>query len=168
MTSRPRTYLARLRGPEGDHVRQRRDDVDGKADEQGSHGGVNGAEEGEDDGEEPDGHDNGEARGGTLAEALAVVEADELLPHEVERGAREAEGDELVDEHEHHGDVAPPRAREQRQRVRVRQQRVAECPVGGRRGRQRQRHHVHRRQEVDGLELLGPPHRVHDLPALHA
>jgi hypothetical protein len=159
------TYLPRLRRPEGDHVRERRDDIDGEADEERADGGVDGPEEGEDDGEEPDGDDDGEPGGGALAEAAAVVEADELLPDEVERGAGEAEGDELVDEHEHHGGVAEGRPREQRQRVGVRQQLVAERPVGGGGGREGQRQHVQRRQQVDGLELLRTPHRVHDLPA---
>jgi hypothetical protein len=146
-------------------VRQRRDDVDGETDEERSHGGVDGPEEGEDDGEEPDGHDHGEPRGGALAHAAAVVQADELLPHEVERRAREAEGDELMHQHQHHGGVAPRRARQKRQRVRVGQKLVPERPVHGRRGRQRQRQHVQRRHQVDRLELLRPPHRVHDLPA---
>ena len=154
-----------MRGAEGDHVGEGGDDVDGEADEEGADGGVDGAEEGEDDGEEPDGHDDGEPRGGALAEAAAVVESDELLPDEVERRAGEAEGDELVDEHEHHRGVAPRRPRQQRQRVRVRQQRVPERPVRRRRRRQRQRQYVHRRQQVDRLELLRPPHRVHYLPA---
>jgi len=146
-------------------VRERRDDVDGEADEERPHGGVDGPKEREDDGEEPDGHDDGEPGGGALAEAAAVVEADELLPDEVERRAGEAEGDELVDEHEHDGGVAEGRPREQRQRVGVRQQLVPERPVHARRRRQRQRQHVQRRHQVDRLELLRPPHRVHDLPA---
>ena len=158
-------YLTGGCGAEGDHVRERRDDVDGEADEEGSDGGVDGPEEGEDDGEEPDGHDDGEARGGALAEAAAVVEADELLPHEVERRAGEAEGDELVDEHEDHGGVAEAGAREEGEGVGVVQERVAEGPVHGGGRRQRQRQHVQRRQQVDRLELLGTPHRVHDLPA---
>ena len=145
------------------------DDVDGEADEERADGGVDGPEEGEDDGEEPDGHDDGEPGGGALAEAAAVVEADELLPDEVERGAGEAEGDELVDEHEDHRRVAPPGLGEQREGVGVRQQRVAERPVHGRRRRQRQREHVQRRHQVDVLELARLPHRVHDLPVcMHA
>ena len=51
-------------GSARDHVRQRRDGVDGEADKEGSDGGVDGPEEGEDDGEEPDGLHDGEARGG--------------------------------------------------------------------------------------------------------
>ncbi|BAS83226.1 Os03g0244650, partial [Oryza sativa Japonica Group] len=148
-----------VRGAEGDHVREGGDDVDGEADEEGADGGVDGPEEGEDDGEEPDGHDDGEPRGGALEEAAAVVESDELLPDEVERRAGEAEGDELVDEHEHHGGVPERRARQQRQRIRVREQLVPERPVHARRRRQRQRQHVQRRHQVDRLELLRPPHR---------
>ena len=52
---------------------------DGEAGEEGSDSGVDGPEEEEDDGEEPDGHDDWEARGGELAGAVAVLEADELL-----------------------------------------------------------------------------------------
>ena len=145
------------------HVRHRRDDVDGEADEEGSDGGVDGAEEGEDDGEEPDGEHDGEPRRRAAEHAGAAVDADGLLPHEVERRAGEAEGDELVDEHEHHRGVAPRRPRQQREGVGVVQQRVPERPVHRRRRRQRQRQHVRRRGEVDHLEPPRPPHGVHDL-----
>ena len=90
-----RTYLTGGCGSEGDHVRQRRDDVDGEADEQRADGGVDGPEEGEDDGQEPDGHHDGETRGGAQRHAPRLVHADQLLPHEVERRAREPERDEL-------------------------------------------------------------------------
>jgi len=141
------------------------DDVDGEADEERADGGVDGPEEGEDDGEEPDGDDDGEADQRAEEDARRLVHAHRLLPHEEERGAREPEGDELVDQHQHHRRVAPRRPRQQREGVGVRQQLVAERPVHGRRRRQRQREHVHRRQQVDVLEPARLPHRVHDLPA---
>ena len=148
-------------------MRQRRDDVDGEADEQRADGGVDGPEEGEDDGQEPDGHHDGQPRQRALEDALGVVHPDHLLPHEVERRAREPERDELVDQHQDHRRVAPPGLGQQREGVRVGQQLVAERPVHGRSRRQRQREHVQRRQQVDVLELGGLPHRVHDLPVKH-
>jgi hypothetical protein len=146
-------------------VCERRDDVDSEADEERADGGVDGPEEGEDDGQEPDGHDDGEPCQRTQEDAAGVVHADHLLPHEVERGARESERDELVDQHQNHRRVAPPGPRQQRERVRVGQQLVAERPVHGRRRGKRQREHVQRRHQVDVLELLRLPHRVHDLAA---
>jgi len=95
----------------------------------------------------------------------SLVHADELLPDEVERGAGEAEGDELVDEHEHDGGVPKVGAREEGEVVRVVQELVAEGPVDGGGRRQRQRQHVQRGGQVDELELLRLPHGVHDLAA---
>jgi hypothetical protein len=83
------------RRQEGGHVRQRRDDVDGEADQQRAHGGVDGAEKREDDGQEPDGRHDGQPRGGAQGHAPRLVHADQLLPHEVEWRAREPERDEL-------------------------------------------------------------------------
>ncbi|BAS94293.1 Os05g0447250, partial [Oryza sativa Japonica Group] len=158
-----RRLLRRIQSGGGGAVREDvgegGDDVDGEADEERADGGVDGAEEGEDDGEEPDGHDDGEAGERAGEDAAGAVHADRLLPHEVERGAREPERDELVDQHQDHRRVAPPGPRQQREGVRVRQQRVAERPVHGRRRRQRQREHVQRRHQVDVLELLRLPHR---------
>ena len=90
-----RTYHARGRRAEGEDVRQCRDDVDGEADEQRADGGVDGPEEGKDDGQEPDGHHDGQPSQRALEDALGVVHPDHLLPHEVERRAREPERDEL-------------------------------------------------------------------------
>ncbi|URD82061.1 C-terminal domain phosphatase-like [Musa troglodytarum] len=129
-------------------MRQSGNDVDGEADEESAHGGVDGAEEGEDDGQEPDGDDHGKPGEGAQADALGVVHSDRLLPHEVQRGAGEAEGDELVDQHQDDGGVPPPRLGQQREGVGVRQKLVAEGPVGGGRRRQRQGEHVHRGQQV--------------------
>ncbi|KAG6511906.1 hypothetical protein ZIOFF_029985 [Zingiber officinale] len=158
-------YLSRGRCTVGEHVGCGGDDVDGEADEECADGRVDGAEEGEDDGEEPDGDDDGEAGESAEADAGGGVDPDDLLPHEVERRAGEAEGDELVDQHQDHRRVPPPRLRQQGERVGVRQQLVAERPVHRRRRRKRQREHIQRRQQVDVLELLGLPHRVHYLPA---
>jgi hypothetical protein len=158
-------YQSGGRGAVREHVGEGRDDVDGEADEERADGGVDGPEEGEDDGEEPDGDDDGEADQRAEEDAPGDVHPHRLLPHEVERRAREAEGDELVDQHQHHRRVAPRRPRQQREGVGVRQQLVAERPVHGRRRRKRQREHVQRRQQVDVLELARLPHRVHDLPA---
>ena len=146
-------------------MRESRDDVDGEGDEQGADGGVDGAEEWEDNGEEPDGHHHGESDERPEEDAAGVVHADGLLPDEVERRAGEAEGDELVDEHENHRRVAESRLRQQREGVRVGQQLVPKRPVHGRRRRQRQREDVHRCQQIDELELSRLPHGVHDLPA---
>lgn len=139
-------YLSCRLRPVGEHVSQSRNDVDGEADEERAHRGVDGPEEGEDDGQEPDGDDDGEASQGSQANTPGVVHSDHLLPHEVERGAGEAEGDELVDEHEDDGGVPPPGPWQQREGVGVRQQLVPEGPVHGSRRRQRQREHVQRRQ----------------------
>jgi hypothetical protein len=153
-------YHARGGGVDGPEA-----DVDGEADEESADGGVDGPEEREDDGEEPDGHHDGEPRQRALEDALGVVHPDHLLPHEVERRAREPERDELVDQHQDHRRVAPPVLGQQREGVRVVQKLVAERPVHGRRRRQRQREHVQRRQQVDVLELGRLPHGVHDLAA---
>lgn len=59
------------------------DDVDGEADEERSDGGVDGTEEWEDDGQEPDGDDHRQSRRRTLAQALALVHPNRLLPHKV-------------------------------------------------------------------------------------
>ena len=158
-------YLSCRLRPVGEHVCHGGDDVDGEADEERPYGGVDGPEEGEDDGQEPDGDDDGEAGQGAEEDALGVVHPDHLLPHEVERGAGEAEGDELVDQHQDDGGVPPPRLGQQREGVGVRQKLVAEGPVGGGRRWQRQGEHVHRGHQVDVLELLRLPHGVHDLPA---
>ncbi|RWW03701.1 hypothetical protein GW17_00033112 [Ensete ventricosum] len=158
-------YLSCRWRPVGEHMCQSGDDVDGEADEESAHRGVDGTKEGEDDGQEPDGDDDGKPGEGAQADALGVMHSDHLLPHEVQRGAGEAEGDELVDQHQDDGGVPPPRLGQQREGVGVRQKLVAEGPVGGGRRRQRQGEHVHRGQQVDVLELLRFPHRVHDLPA---
>lgn len=92
-------YLAGYGGSEGEHVSEWWDDVDCEADEQRTHSRVDGPKEGEDDSEEPYGDHHRQPRRRPLAQAAAVVEADGLLPHEVQRRAREPEGDELVDEH---------------------------------------------------------------------
>lgn len=59
------------------------DYVDGEANEKRSNGGIDGPKEREDDGEKPDGDDNRQPGGRTLAQALALVHAYRLLPHEV-------------------------------------------------------------------------------------
>lgn len=68
-----------------------RNDVDGEGDEESTDGRVDGAEEGEDDGEEPDRNDHRQPHQRPQAGALSVVHSDRLLPHEVERRARESE-----------------------------------------------------------------------------
>lgn len=158
-----RRYLAGGGSAVGDHVGEAGDDVDGEADEESANGGVDGAEEREDDGEEPDGDDDGEAGEGAKGDAFGVVNADHLLPDEVERRTGEAEGDELVDQHQHHRRVAPPRLRKQRKGVGVVEKAVAERPVHGGGGRQSQGEDVESCHEVDELELLRLPHGVHYL-----
>lgn len=92
-------YLSGGGRSEGENVGDGRDDIDGEANEQRSDGGVDGAEEGEDDGEEPDWHHHGEACRRSLAHAPALVHADRLLPHEVQRRACEPERYELHMKH---------------------------------------------------------------------
>ena len=89
------THLSSSGGAEVGHVCRAGDDVDGECDEQGADGGIDGAEEGEGDGEEPDGEHHRDAAEGSEEQALGVVHADELLPHEVEGRHRESDCDEL-------------------------------------------------------------------------
>lgn len=95
----PRRPLHRVlsgRGrPEGEHVGQGGDDVDGEGDEEGADGGVDGAEEGENDGQKPNGDDHRQSRHRPFADALRLVHPDQLLPHEVQRRACEPERYEL-------------------------------------------------------------------------
>ena len=70
-----------------------------------------------------------------------------------------------MDEHEDDSGVAETGAREEGEGVGVVEEHVAEGPVDGGGRRQRQRQHVERGHQVDELELLRFPHRVHDLPA---
>lgn len=88
-------YLAGGRRSEGENVSEGRNDIDGEAYEERSDGGVDGAEEGEDDGQEPYRHHHGQAGRRPLAHAPALVHADGLLPHEVQRRACEPERYEL-------------------------------------------------------------------------
>lgn len=81
--------------PIGEHMREGRDDVDGEADKKGPDGGIDRAEEREDDGQEPNRDHDREPSECPKANALCVVHPYYLLPHEVERCARESECDEL-------------------------------------------------------------------------
>lgn len=80
---------------EGEHVGQRRDDVDSEADEERSNGRVDGPKEREDDGQEPDGHHHRQPSQRPLADAPALMHPYGLLPHEVQRRACEPESSEL-------------------------------------------------------------------------
>uniref|UniRef100_A0A5K1AXQ6 Uncharacterized protein n=1 Tax=Nymphaea colorata TaxID=210225 RepID=A0A5K1AXQ6_9MAGN len=82
--------------PEGEHVGEGWNDVDGEGDEEGADGGVDGAEEGEDDGQEPDGDDYWQPRHRPLADALRLMHSYQLLPYEIQRRAREPERYELL------------------------------------------------------------------------
>lgn len=71
------------------------DDVDGEADQKGSHSGVDGAEEWENDGQKPYGYDHRQASHGSRANTPSVMHSYHFFPYEVQWGAREPECDEL-------------------------------------------------------------------------
>lgn len=79
----------------GEYVGGGGDDVDGEADKKCADGRVDGPEEGEDDGQEPYWYHHRQPRQCSEADALRVVHADHLLPHEIQRRARKSERDEL-------------------------------------------------------------------------
>lgn len=95
MASEKCTHPASSGGAEVHHVRCTGDDVHGERDQQRSDGGVDRSEEREGDGEEPDGEHHWDSTQGAQEQALRVVHADELLPHEVEGRHRESHCDEL-------------------------------------------------------------------------
>lgn len=88
-------YLSCGGFPISEHMGERWDDVDGEADEEGADGGVDGAKEGEDYGQEPYGNDDRQASKRPQANASGVVHPYHLLPHEVQRRAREPERNKL-------------------------------------------------------------------------
>nr|GLL26928.1 hypothetical protein B296_00022521 [Ipomoea trifida] len=104
---------------------ERRDDVDGEANKEGTNGRVDWAEEGEDDGQEPYRYDHGQPSQGPHANASRVVHPYHLLPHEW-KWVRY-----LVDEHEDDGGVSPGGFGEEGEGVGVVEKLVAERPVHG-------------------------------------
>lgn len=70
-----------------------------------------------------------------------------------------------MDEHKNNGSITPSSLGKERESIGVVEKLVAECPVYGGGGRQRQRKHVQCGHQIDIFELLRLPHGVHNLPA---
>nr|GMD01492.1 hypothetical protein GW17_00033112 [Ipomoea batatas] len=116
--------------PVSEHMSERRDDVDGEANKEGTNSRVDWAKEGEDDGQEPYRYDHGQPSQGPHANASRVVHPYHLLPHEVQRRARKWVR-YLVDEHEDDRGVSPGGFGEEGEGVGVVEKLVAERPVHG-------------------------------------
>lgn len=88
-------YLTGRGGFESENVSQSWDNIDSEANKKRSDGGVDWSKERENDGQKPNGNDNRQSSCGTLAQALAFVQAYCLFPHEIQRGAGKPKCNEL-------------------------------------------------------------------------